>query len=101
MQESQWLLKLHTHGLLNNSFDLSYDIRVLSIDWPLRADLGTGMATCIQRMQKASPQMNIQLANEISDPSGKDLQAIVPAILNVNAIAGFLGVNIRRRSVAP
>ena len=40
------------------------------------------MATCIQRMQKALTQMNIQLANVISDLSGKTGQAIVRAILN-------------------
>jgi transposase len=40
------------------------------------------MATCIQRMQKALTQMNIQLANVISDLSGTTGQAIVRAILN-------------------
>jgi transposase len=29
VQESQWLLKLHTHGLLNNSFHPTSEIRVL------------------------------------------------------------------------
>jgi hypothetical protein len=47
----------------------------------LRAEHATGMATCIQRMQKALTQ-NIQLANVISDLSGKTGQAIVRAILN-------------------
>ena len=50
--------------------------------WRLRAEHATGMATCIQRMQKALTQMNIQLANVISDLSGKTGQAIVRAILN-------------------
>jgi transposase len=40
------------------------------------------MATCIQRLQKAMTQMNIQLANVISDLSGRTGQAIVRAILN-------------------
>jgi transposase len=53
VQESQWLLKLHTHGLLNNSFQPPSDIRVLRTYWRLRAEHATGMATCIQRMQKA------------------------------------------------
>jgi transposase len=39
------------------------------------------MATCIQRMQTALRQMNIQWANGISDLSGRTGQAIVPAIL--------------------
>ena len=29
VQESQWLLKLHTYGLLNNSFQPPSEIRVL------------------------------------------------------------------------
>jgi transposase len=82
VQESQWLLKLHTHGLLNNSFQPPSDIRVLRTYWRLRAEHATGMATCIQRMQKALTQMNIQLANVISDLSGTTGQAIVRAILN-------------------
>ena len=40
-----------------------------------------GAATCVQRMQKALTQMNVQLANVISDISGLTGQAIVRAIL--------------------
>jgi transposase len=82
VQESQWLLKLHTHGLLNNSFQPPSDIRVLRTYWRLRAEHATGMETCIQRMQKALTQMSIQLANVISDLGGTTGQAIVRAILN-------------------
>jgi transposase len=39
------------------------------------------MGTCIQRMQKALTQMNLQLANVISDLSGVTGQKIVRAIL--------------------
>jgi len=38
-------------------------------------------ATCIQRMQKALTQMNVQLANVISDISGLTGQAIIRAIV--------------------
>ena len=38
-------------------------------------------ATCIQRMQKALTQMNVQLANVISDLSGLTGQSIVRAIV--------------------
>ncbi len=40
-----------------------------------------GASTCVQRMQKALTQMNIQLANVISDLSGLTGQTIVRAIL--------------------
>lgn len=56
VQESQWLLKLHTYGLWNNSFQPPSDIRVLRAYRRLRAEHATGMATCMQHMQKALTQ---------------------------------------------
>ena len=81
VQESQWLLKLHTYGLLRNSFYPSADIRVVRTYWRQRADHVRAVSTCIQRMQKTLTQMNIQLANVISDLSGWTGQRIVRAIL--------------------
>src|ERR1700719_4570258 len=81
VQESQWLLKLHTYGLLNNSFQPPSEIRILRTYWRQRAQHVTGAATCVQRMQKALTQMNIQLANVISDLSGVTGQLIVRAIV--------------------
>jgi len=70
VQESQWLLKLHTYGLLNSSFQPPAKIRTLRTYWRQRLQHVAGAATCVQRMQKALTQMNIQLANVISDLSG-------------------------------
>ena len=81
VQESQWLLKLHTYGLLNNSFQPPSKIRTLRAYWRQRLQHVTGAATCVQRMQKALTQMNIQLANVISDLSGVTGQMIVRAII--------------------
>jgi transposase len=81
VQESQWLLKLHTYGLLNNSFQPVSEIRVLRTYWRQRGEHVRGAATCIQRMQKALTQMNVQLANVISDISGLTGQAILRAIV--------------------
>jgi transposase len=81
VQESQWLLKLHTYGLLRNSFYPSADIRVVRTYWRQRADHVGAVSTCIQRMQKALTQMNIQLANVISDLSGWTGMRILRAIL--------------------
>jgi hypothetical protein len=81
VQESQWLLKLHTYGLLNNSFQPVSEIRVLRTYWRQRGEHVRGAATCIQRMQKALTQMNVQLANVISDISGLTGQAIIRAIV--------------------
>jgi transposase len=82
VQESQWLMKLHTYGLLRNSFRPSREIRTLRTYWRQRQDLVRSTGRHIQRMQKALTQMNIQLANVISDISGVTGQAILKAILD-------------------
>lgn len=81
VQESQWLMKLHTYGLLRNSFRPSQEIRTMRTYWRQRNDLVRAAGRHIQRMQKALTQMNIQLANVISDISGQTGQAIIKAIL--------------------
>src|ERR1700680_1105695 len=42
VQESQWLMKLHTYELLRNSFRPSQEIRRLRTYWRQRNDLGRG-----------------------------------------------------------
>jgi len=81
VQESQWLMKLHTYGLLRNSFRPAQEIRRLRTYWRQRNDLVRSAGRHIQRMQKALTQMNIQLANVLSDVSGMTGQAIIKAIL--------------------
>jgi transposase len=81
VQESQWLMKLHTYGLLRNSFRPSQEIRTMRSYWRQRNDLVQSAGRHIQRMQKALTQMNIQLANVLSDVSGMTGQAIIKAIL--------------------
>src|SRR5438876_1221299 len=81
VQESQWLMKLHTYGLLRNSFRPSQEIRTMRTYWRQRNDLVQSAGRHIQRMQKALTQMNIQLANVLSDISGATGQAIIKAIL--------------------
>jgi transposase len=86
VHESQWLLKLHTYGLLNNSFHPASTIRTLRTYWRQRAAHVEGAATCILRMQNALTQMNLQLANVISDLSGVTGQNVVRAIVAGSAI---------------
>ena len=81
VQESQWLMKLHTYGLLRNSFRPSQEIRTMRTYWRQRHDLVRSASRHIQRMQKALTQMNLQLANVLSDISGMSGQAIIKAIL--------------------
>lgn len=81
VQESQWLLKLHSYGLLRNSFRPPEEIRMLRTMWRLRDRHVREAAREIQHMQKALTTMNVQLANVISDLSGATGLAIIRAIL--------------------
>jgi len=81
VQESQWLMKLHTYGLLRNSFRPSQEIRTMRTYWRQRNDLVQSAGRYIQRIQKVLTQMNVQLANVLSDVSGVTAQAIIKAIL--------------------
>jgi len=81
VQECQWLLKLHTYGLLRNSFRPPEEIRALRTVWRLRDRHVKEASRSIQHMQKALTSMNVQLANAISDISGLSGQAIIRAIL--------------------
>jgi transposase len=81
VQESQWLLKLNTFGLLRNSFRPTSDIRTLRTYWRQRAEHVQGASECVNRMQKCLTQMNLQLANVISDIMGQTGQKMLRAIL--------------------
>jgi len=79
--ECQWLQKLHTFGLLNNSFRPAEEIRVLRSYMRQRENLVTAAGTAIQHMQKSLTEMNIQLANVISDISGTTGMKILRGIV--------------------
>jgi transposase len=81
VQECQWLRKLHTYGLLRNSFRPPEQIRSVRTIWRQRERLVRDAGRMIQQMQKALTTMNVQLANTISDLSGVTGMAILHAIL--------------------
>lgn len=82
IQECQWILKLHVYGLLKNSFRPQEEIYVMRAYWRQRQQHIADASRCIQHMQKALIQMNIQLSNAITDLSGWTGQAIIQAILD-------------------
>src|SRR5215831_19211713 len=82
VQESQWLMKLHTYGLLRDSFHPPDKIRALRSLWRLRDRHVKEAGRAVQHMQKAMTAMNVQLSNAISDISGATGQAIIRAIVN-------------------
>jgi transposase len=79
--DCQWIQKLHTFGLLNSSFRPADEICVLRCYLRQRENLISSASSCIQHMQKALTEMNIQLANVISDISGQTGLAIIRAIV--------------------
>ena len=82
VQECQWRMKLHTFGLLRDSFHPPEQIRNLREVWRLRDQLVKDASRHIQHMQKQLTRMNLQLANVISDIAGVTGQQIVRAIID-------------------
>lgn len=81
VQECEWLRKLHTYGLLRNSFRPPAEIEGVRTVWRQRERVVQEAATAVQQMQKALTKMNVQLANAISDISGQTGMAIIRAIV--------------------
>jgi transposase len=97
--DCQWLQQLMTYGLLSGAFrpaDAVCALRSLSRQ---REMLLRSQGRHVQHMQKALTQMNIQLANVISDVAGetgqKILRAIVAGERDGNALAAMKNVRIR------
>ena len=79
--DCQWMRKLHTYGLFANSFRPSEPLRALRTYLRQRESLVVAAGQSIQHMQKALTEMNVQLANVISDISGDTGLRIIDAIL--------------------
>jgi len=80
--DCQWMQKLHTYGLFASSFRPSEPLRVLRAYLRQRDTLTVGAGQSIQHMQKALTEMNVQLANVISDISGETGLRMIDAILS-------------------
>ncbi|MEB6592699.1 IS110 family transposase [Pseudomonas asiatica] len=97
--DCQWIWQLMTHGLLRGAFrpdDLTCCVRSLVRQ---RSSKVKDQAQTLNRMQKALSQMNIQLANVISDISGvtgmKILRAIVGGERDPAQLAEFTDRRIK------
>lgn len=91
--DCQWLQQLMTYGLLSGAFRPTDQVCVLRSLYRQRQMQLRGQGRQIQHMQKALTQMNIQLANVISDVAGatgqKILRAIVAGERDGQALAGL------------
>lgn len=97
--DCQWLQQLMTYGLLSGAFRPSEQVCVLRSLWRQREMLLKSQARHVQHMQKALTQMNIQLANVISDIAGETglniLRAINAGERNPWVLADMKNVRIR------
>lgn len=97
--DCQWIWQLMSHGLLRGAFrpaDAICSIRALVRQRAIRV---RDQAQALNRMQKALSQMNIQLANVISDISGvtgmRILRAIIAGERNPEKLASMIDRRIR------
>ena len=79
--DCQWLQQLMSFGLLHGAFRPADQVCVLRSLSRQRAMLLRNQGRFVQHMQKALTQMNIQLANVISDVAGETGQKILRAIV--------------------
>ena len=79
--DCQWLQQLMSYGLLSGAFRPADDVCVLRSFWRQRGMLLRSQGRHVQHMQKALTQMNVQLANVISDVAGETGQKILRAIV--------------------
>jgi transposase len=79
--DCQWIQTLHSYGLLADSFRPEADLIALRTLLRHRAQLIEHRSPHVLHMQKALTQMNIQLAQVLSDVTGTTGQAIIRAIV--------------------
>ncbi len=79
--DCQWIWQLMSHGLLRGAFRPADGICSLRALVRQRATKVRDQAKALNRIQKALSQMNVQLANVISDISGVTGMKILRAIL--------------------
>lgn len=79
--DCQWIQQLHTYGLLSNSFRPDGEICALRAYLRHRGNLIRYRSAHIQHIQKALQQMNVQLAQAVSDVTGVTGMRIIRAIV--------------------
>jgi transposase len=79
--DCQWLQRLMSFGLLSGAFRPTESVCALRAVVRTRDSILKGQARCVQHMQKALTQMNLQLTKVVSDVTGVTGLAIVRAIV--------------------
>lgn len=98
--DCQWLQKLMSLGLLRAAWRPGDEVCVVRAVVRQRAALLTEQASWVMRMQKSLVQMNIQLAEVLSDIMGATGQAIIRAIVagerDPHVLAAYRHRRVRR-----
>jgi transposase len=79
--DAQWIQRLHSYGLLRASFRPPDSVLALRAYWRQRQMQVRYAASHVQHMQKALEQMNVKLAEVVSDITGLTGMSIIDAIL--------------------
>jgi transposase len=80
--DAQWIQRLHSYGLLRGSFRPPDSVLALRAYWRQRQMQVRYAASHVQHMQKAMEQMNVKLAEVVTDITGLTGMSIIEAILN-------------------
>lgn len=80
--DAEWLMLLHTYGLLKASYQPENEVRKIRNLARHRNNILRALSKEVLHMQKAMEQMNIKLSNVLSDIVGKSGLAIIVAIIN-------------------
>ncbi len=80
VQESQWLMKLHTYGLLRNPFRPSQEIRIMRTYWRQRNESGAVGGAPYPADSESADADEPPVSKCLRDLSGVTGQAIVKAI---------------------
>jgi transposase len=79
--DAQWIQRLHSYGLLRASFRPPDSVLGLRAYWRQRQMQVRYAASHVQHMQKALEQMNVKLAEVVTDVTGVTGMSIIDAIL--------------------
>ena len=82
--DAEWIMLLHSYGLLKACFQPENTARMMRNLTRHRNNLLKSCSKETEHMQKSLDQMNIKLCNVISDLLGKSGQSIISAIINGN-----------------
>src|SRR5260370_20770286 len=96
--DCQWIQQLMTYGLLRGAFRPADQVCVRRSLWRQRGVLLRSQSRHVPHMQKAMTQMNVQLANVVSDVVGETGQKILRAIL-AGERAGHVLAEMKNRRI--